>query len=381
MSGMEAPTALEFYYDASKPLSERVQARRFNTTVDTDGNIAKGVRTQATVDRSVIDDRLKRLMDDLIIVGDVEDGHEYYKTKGGSLIRVSRTADGRIAFSGGWQMEHNAKPLPVETNEIYPKDNGKSYQLNNEVPMGTQKSIYLTLKGNEAFSEFLTLIDNDGANLLGTKLNNEYNAGLAAQGSKNLTLLDNYNYTIYVPTNESIRDLIDRGLLPTWDDYEAMENEGFADEAAVDSAQQIIKSIIVNFIRYHVQDHSVAINMAPELYDEDLETGVKTPSYVNIFESMKRNYDTGRFFGLESDNSNGQLTVKDVMGNVRHVTKQDGLYNNICREYWFNTKGTTSPNDDTIFMASDAVVHQIDAPLFYEEMTPWRELLKTIRRK
>lgn len=377
LSGMEAPTALEFYYDASKPLSERVQARRFNTTVDTDGNIAKGVRTQATVDRSVIDDRLKRLMDDLIIVGDVEDGHEYYKTKGGSLIRVSRTADGRIAFSGGWQMEHNAKPLPVETNEIYPKDNGKSYQLNNEVPMGTQKSIYLTLKGNEAFSEFLTLIDNDGANLLGTKLNNEYNAGLSAQGSKNLTLLDNYNYTIYVPTNESIRDLIDRGLLPTWDDYEAMENEGFADEAAVDSAQQIIKSIIVNFIRYHVQDHSVAINMAPELYDEDLETGVKTPSYVNIFESMKRNYDTGRFFGLESDNSNGQLTVKDVMGNVRHVTKQDGLYNNICREYWFNGSGNTA----RIFMASDAVVHQIDAPLFYEKMTPWRELLKTIRRK
>ena len=377
LSGMEAPTALEFYYDASKPSTERVQARRFNTTIDTDGNITKGVRTQATVDRSVIDDRLKRRMDDLIIVGDVEDGHEYYKTKGGSLIHVSHTTDGRIAFSGGWQKEHNEKPLPVETNEIYPKDNGKSYQLNNEVPMGTQKSIYLTLKGNEAFSEFLALIDNDGANLLGTKLNNEYNAGLTAQGSKNLTLLDNYNYTIYVPTNESIRDLINRGLLPTWDDYEAMENEGFADEAAVDSAQQIIKNIIVNFIRYHVQDHSVAINMAPELYDEDPETGVKTPSYVNIFESMKRNYETGRFFGLESDNSNGQLTVKDVMGNVRHVTKQEGLYNNICREYWFNGSGNTA----RIFMASDAVVHQIDAPLFYEEMTPWREQIKNLRRK
>ena len=377
LSGMEAPSALEFYYDASKPTTERVQARRFNTTVDTDGNITKGVRTQASVDRSVIDDRLKRLMDDLIIVGDVEDGHEYYKTKGGSLIRVSHTTDGKIAFSGGWQKEHNAKSLPVENNEIYPKDNGKSYQLNNEVPMGTQKSIYLTLTGNEAFSEFLALIDNDGANLLGTKLNNEYNAGLTAQGSKNLTLLDNYNYTIYVPTNESIRDLIDRGLLPTWDDYEAMENEGFADEAAVDSAQQIIKNIIVNFIRYHVQDHSVAINMAPELYEEDQETGVKTPSYVNIFESMKRNYDTGRFYGLESDNSNGQLTVKDVMGNVRHVTKKDGLYNNICREYWFNGSGNTA----RIFMASDAVVHQIDAPLFYEEMTPWREKLKNIRRK
>ena len=377
LSGMEAPSALEFYYDASKPEKERVQARRFNTTVTEDGMITKGVRTQSVVDRDVIDDRLKRLMDDLIIVGDVEDGHEYYKTKGGTLIRVSHTADGKIAFSGGWQMEHNGKQLPVETAEIYPKDNGKSYQLNNEVPMGAQNSIYLTLKGNEAFSEFLTLIDNDGANLLGTKLNNEYNAGLSAQGSKNLTLLDNYNYTIYVPTNESIRSLIDRGLLPTWDDYEAMENEGFADEAAVDSAQQIIKNIIVNFIRYHVQDHSVAIGMAPELYDEDQQTGEKTPSYVNIFESMKRNPETGRFYGLESDNSNGQLSVKDVMGNVRHVTKQNGLYNNLCREYWFNGTGNTAK----IFMASDAVIHQIDAPLFYEEMTPWRDQLKNIRRK
>ncbi len=377
LTGMEAPAALEFYYDATKATNERVQARRFNTTVNADGIITKGVRTQATVANDVIADRLNRLMDDLIIVGDVEDGHEYYKTKGGSLVRVSHTSDGKIAFAGGWQMEHNNKAIAVENNEIYPKDNGKSYQLNNGVPMGAQKSIYLTLKGNEAFSEFLTLIDNDGANLLSTKLNNQYNAGLSAQGSKNLNLLDNYNYTIYVPTNESIRELIDRGLLPTWDDYEAMENEGFYNEAAVDSAQKIIKDVIVNFIRYHVQDHSVAVGMAPEIYNENTETGEKTPSYVNIFESMKRNPETGRFYGLESDNSNGQLTVKDVMGNVRHVTKQDGLYNNICREYWFNGTGNTAK----IFMASDAVVHQIDKPLFYEEMTPWRDLIKNIRRK
>ena len=377
LSGMEAPSALEFYFDATQSADKRVQARRFNTTVDADGKITKGVRSQNVVDRDVIDDRLKRLMDDLIIVGDVEDGHEYYKTKGGTLIRVSHTTDGRIAFSGGWQSEHNDRAIPVENNEIYTKENGKSYQLNNEIPMGAQNSIYLTLKGNEAFSEFLNLIDHDGSNLLATKLNNTYNAGLSAQGSKNLTLLDNYNYTVYVPTNESIRDLIDRGLLPTWDDYEAMENEGFADEAAVDSAQQIIKNIIVSFIRYHVQDHSVAIGMAPELYDKDEETGVKTPVYVNVYESMKRNPLTGRFYGIESDNSNGQLTVKDVMGHERHVVKQNGLYNNLCREYWFNGTGNTAK----IFMASDAVVHQINEPLFYEEMTPWRDQLKNIRRK
>ena len=176
LSGMEAPSALEFYFDATQSADKRVQARRFNTNVDADGKITKGVRSQNVVDRDVIDDRLKRLMDDLIIVGDVEDGHEYYKTKGGTLIRVSHTTDGRIAFSGGWQSEHNDRAIPVENNEIYTKENGKSYQLNNEIPMGAQNSIYLTLKGNEAFSEFLNLIDHDGSNLLATKLNNTYNA-------------------------------------------------------------------------------------------------------------------------------------------------------------------------------------------------------------
>ena len=369
MSGMESPTILEYYYDASKSASERVQAYRYTSSVDADGNITKQSRLPSAVDVSVITDRLKRLMDDLIIVGDVEDGHEYYKTKGGSLVRVDHTSDGRITFCGGWQMEHNYKPLIVENSEIYEKQNGKSYQINDGVPMGTQKSIYLTLQGNEEFSEFLDLIDNDGAALLNTTLNQTYRAGLSAQGSKNLTLLDNYNYTIYVPTNASIRKLIDDGLLPTWEDYENADDickeMGLpTDEASVEAIRTKIKNIIVDFIRYHVQDHSVAVNMAPE-----------DGNYVNAYESMKRNPETGRFYPLISDNSANQLTVTDNMGNVRHVNLTDGLYNQICREYWFNVIGTGGLNT-RIFMCSDAVVHQIDGPLFYENMTPWREVIR-----
>ncbi len=369
MSGMESPTILEYYYDGTKSLSERVQAYRYTSSVDADGNITKESRLPSAVDVSVITDRLKRLMDDLIIVGDVEDGHEYYKTKGGSLIRVDRTADGRISFCGGWQMEHNYKPLIVENNEIYEKENGKSYQINDGVPMGTQKSVYLALQGNEEFSEFLNLIDNDGAALLNTTLNQTYRAGLAAQGSKNLTLLDNYNYTIYVPTNASIRKLVDDGLLPTWEDYENADDickeMGLpTDEASVEAVRTKIKNIIVDFVRYHVQDHSVAVNMAPE-----------DGSYVSAYESMKRNPETGRFYPLVSDNSGHQLSVTDNMGNVRHVNIKEGLYNQICREYWFNVSGTGGLNTK-IFMCSDAVVHQIDGPLFYENMTPWREVIK-----
>ena len=366
-SGQEAPSVLLFKYDATKSASERVQAERWTCLVDSAGNITLDGRTQATVARNIINDRLSRLMDQLIIVGDVRDGHEYYKSKGGTPLRVQRMSDGRLAFSGGWQLEHENKKLPVEDDEIFTKDNGWAFQLNDQMPLGAQKTIYMTLQENEEFSEFLNLLDNDGSELLSTKLSNKYNAGMTDVGSKNLRLLDNYNYTVYVPTNESIRQLIDSGMLPTWDDYEAQDEREWGTEAAADSARQVIKNIIVNFLRYHVQDHAVGINMAPE-----------DGSYLNNFESMKRNPETGRFYPIEVNNAGGQMTVRDVLGNVRHVNTAGGLYNKICREYWYSGSG----NAATIFMASDAILHQIDGVLLYDEdMKPWKEQLNNLRNK
>ena len=364
---VEAPEILEFYYDPTKSSAERVQARRYACIIDEQGHIEKGNRLQASVSRNVINDRLRKLMDQLIIVGNVEDGHEYYKSKGGTMIRVTRAADGRLAFIGGYQIEHGNVLTTINDNEIFTKKNGKSYQINENIPMSAQNTVYLTLKKHDEFTEFLNLLDHDGAELLSTKLNNKYNAGMTSQGSKNLRLLDNYNYTVYVPTNESIRKLIDDGLLPTWEDYEAQTEREWGSEALADSVRGVIKDIIVNFLRYHVQDHSVAVNMAPE----------NDGSYVNAYESMKRNLETGRFFPLEVDFSGNQLSIKDVIGQTRHVVKTEGLYNQICREYWYEGSGNTA----ITFMASDAVVHQIDGPLLYEKLTPWKEQLKKIRRK
>ena len=106
----------------------------------------------------LICDRLKRLVNELIIVGNIEDGHEYYKTKAGSLVRVTHDG-GRLAVEGGWQMEKNHRRLYVDNNEIFVKKNGKSYQLNDQMPLSAQNSVYLTLKNNEEFSEFFDLID------------------------------------------------------------------------------------------------------------------------------------------------------------------------------------------------------------------------------
>ena len=384
--GQEAATVLQFYYDEKKAISQRVQAVRYNCTVDQDGRITLGDVAQQTVTTSVIRDNLKRLMDQLIIVGDVEDGHEYYKSKGGTLLRVVKNGD-QIGFAGAWQTEHNGMTLKMDRNDIFEKKNGKAYVLNGMMPLATGKSVYRTLQEEKDAgrdSLFLQLLYDDGADLLIPQLkigSKQWRAGKLAEN--NLKLLDNYNYTIYVPTDAAIKELTDQGLLPTWEDYEAQTEEIWGSEEAAEQAKEAIKDIIVGFLRYHVQDHSIAINMAPELFDEEYEyiNGVKTvtkktPIYENRYETMLRNAENGQFYSLTVNNENGQMWVKDALGRTRHVVKSNGLYNKICREYWFAGITDANSNNATTYMASDAVVHQIDGVLLAKEMKPWKEVVE-----
>jgi len=370
---LETPDMIEFYYDHDR---STVRASRYATTVDANGNITKGERKQADVGTNVINKMFDDLLNQMIIVGDIEDGHEFYKSKGGTLVRVTRE-NGNINVQGGWQMEHNTS-IPV--TEVYTKTNGKSYEIQSGVPLGAQKSLYMTLREHSDYTNFLNLIDNDYCTLLKTKLNNKYNPGNSAIENKNFGLFDNYNYTVYIPTNASIQKLWDDGILPTPADLELEREVDGVEVDVLDSIcvaegwpntetdkaniKTIIGNIVNDFIRYHVMDHSVAINMAPEPGHSDGET--------IDYESMKRNPETGRFFPLEVKADSESLTVTDVMGNKRSVQKSNGLYNNICREYWFEGTG----NSARLFMGSDAVVHQIDGPLYYENLKPWRLVVK-----
>ena len=145
-----------------------------------------------------------------------------------------------------------------------------------------------------------------------------------------------------------------------------------------------MKEIVTDFIRYHVHDNSVAIGMAHD------------PSNEGKYESMKRDLETGRFYPLNVNFTKTAMTVKDVFGNTYHVkTDNPKLYNQICREYWFEGTGDNS----RLFMASDAVVHQIDGvlctgytyPANYEKdpskagktvkMRPWREIVEEALNK
>jgi hypothetical protein len=310
----------------------------------------------------------------------VDQGYSLFKTKGGSLIKAVKGDNGELAFMGGWQMEHNR---PLATTVSFDKSNGRSYQLDYQMPLTTQKSLYMTLREHEEYSGFLQLLENSYCDLLSVKLNNTYTPGSTKQNNKNLRLLDNYNYTVFIPSTAAIEALQAKQILPSWNDlqYQYSDEEHHEYEDVVDSlcsverwydlksgmkrdsVKMLVKdcmgTILNDFIRYHVMDRSVAIGMPQE-------NGVD-----GNYESMKRNPQTGRFYKLSVNYDTQSMTVTDVQGNSRTVQKTEGLYNNICREYWFEGTG----NNARLYMSSSAVAHLIDQPLYYETMRPWREVV------
>jgi hypothetical protein len=346
---MESPKLLAFEYD---DVAKTVKATRYDCTVDENGVITKGDRAaSASVSESVVRDCLKRLMDQLIIIGDIEDGHEFYKSKGGTPIRVTKDSGGRLAIAGGWQMEHNNMVLPVNPDEIYTKQNGKSYQLNEQMPLATQKSIYMTLQERDEFSEFLKLLD--GSGLTEVVRNKRY-----VCGGTNLTVFNTFHYTVYVPTNKSITDLQDAGKLPTWDDVANWEMKGNLTKKTEDSLK------IENFLRYHIQDNALYIG-SDNTSDSD-DTGA-SDAITTEYETASINKKSKTFNKLRvtTDKSGTGLTIQDKAGQTRRVmTEKPGLFNLMAREYTYQNSDKSKAT--IIHNSSSAVVHLIDGPLMIE---------------
>lgn len=355
------PMLISFTYDDD---TKTITGSRYNALLGEGGSITIGDRTQMVVPNDVVENRLKNLIDELIVIGDITDGHKYYKTKGGSIVTVNGSGS-NMTLQGGWQVNHGAQ-VPID--DVIQKGNGKTFILDSISVLSAEQSVYQTLKQHDEYSMFLELMNDDGNDLLITAEGPASNRRrVAGDDNKNIRLFSNYNYTVYAPTNAALQKLIDDGLLPTWDDYRAQTAEAWGDnEALADSAQHVLKDIITEFLKYHIQDNSILIGQKPETYpqNEDHLT----------YESMVRDSETGRFYQLAVKHTDDAIQVKGLSNsNYVNVVKTEGLYNNICREYWFRGTG----NSASIYFVSGAVLHQIDGVLLYKEMKPWRQVLQS----
>ena len=380
--GDRQETVIVFYWDN---LSNSVKAMRYGCDIDENGNITIGEKLQASVPDNVVKNRLQDLINNLIIVGSISTDYSYYKTKSGSIIKVTDGDKADMTVAGGWQIDHGTS-IPVSAiYDLSKNGNGKTYTVNKMIPMTGSRSVYQVLKGREEYSEFLKLLIGPDENLGNDALlansmkmsNTIYTCAGQSNGNFNINLFNNFNYTVYVPSNAAIEKLTADGILPTWSEYDEYYRKGEDGDKDAAATAKAIKDRILSFLCYHIQDNSIAIGGNPTNYEEvtDANGAVSHRAVTTSnYETMLLDPDNDVYYPINVTHKDGQLIIKDNAGNVRHVEKKLGLYNNICREYWFSGAGYAK----TIYSSSDAVVHLIDGPLFYSQnaMTPWKNLAK-----
>lgn len=374
--GMPQQVMYEFYYDEE---DQKIKADRYGVSLNSDGSYNYETILSPATD-ALIKNRLKDLVDNLIVVGMFNDpSRKYFKTKAGSMIRVENDGN-TFTVQGGLQLETGNK-ITITGDDIYDMTkgvdgNGQSYGINedNEVPMTASKTVYEILKeeadnGSAKVSLFYKLLADDPSKdaLLSSTTGSSSSTYYCVndQNNKNLKLFDNYNYTVYVPTDDAIQEMIDNGYLPTWDDYAVYDIDAEREDKYAMACQDTIANIIRNFIRYHVQDNSVIIG-------GERKSG-------ELYETSKLNPENKRFYPLGITSDDTSIKVVDYLGQEHNVVKNQNFYNKICREYWIKGKYATYNTVREIYSSSNAVVHQIDGVLLYSESQKknWKTYLPT----
>ena len=321
-----------FHYDATKTIP--VWASVYEYDMDT-REIGDSIREER--DEWALKSKLRDILDNHIVIGNVEDGNRFYKTKAGTEIEVANVSQGAngMTVAGSLQLDGTYSG-PLHVSYIYDQTamgNGKCYILDKEPIMTTRKSVFDVLSEHEEFAEMRKLIE--GSSLLETIHDEKH-----ACTSTNLNCFNTYHYTIYVPTNETILKLQEEGKLPTWEQVDNWE-EG--------SPQRQRDSLAIeNFIKCHIQDNALFIGAQPQ--EED---GYET-AYIG---------ESGKFDRVFTTLTKDDIIIKKTQTDTKpcKVIKKAGLYNIMAREY--QLEGTDKNTATSVYTTSSAVIHLIDGSL------------------
>ena len=321
-----------FHYDATKTVP--VWASVYEYDMDT-REIGDSIREER--DEFALKSKLRDILDNHIVIGNVEDGNRFYKTKAGTEIEVENVAQGAHGMTVGGSLQLDGTYSgPLHVSYIYDQTamgNGKCYILDKEPIMTTRKSVFDVLSEHEEFSEMRKLIE--GSSLLETIHDEKH-----ACTSTNLNCFNTYHYTIYVPTNETILNLQKEGKLPTWEQVDNWEE---------DSPQRQRDSLAIeNFIKCHIQDNALFIGAQPQ--EED---GYET-AYIGA---------SGKFDRVFTTLTKDDIIIKKTQTDTKpcKVIKKAGLYNIMAREY--QLEGTDKNTATSVYTTSSAVIHLIDGSL------------------
>ncbi|MBP1540985.1 MAG: hypothetical protein ILA25_02310 [Prevotella sp.] len=282
----------------------------------------------------------------------VADGQEYFVTMGYMPLRITGASTGSTISGMG-----NAAKVVI--NDASEKTNGVSYIVDG-ILQNTLTSTYQNLNqssnsgvlnASSPFYEFLRLCN--ASNIFSNSATSSI-----IPGDPYVSFLQQYDYTLYVPTNEQLKEAQSKHYIPTPEELEDLYNQSAGGlETHIDSLYQIALSKLRRFIRYHIQDNSVFIKGKKESYKEYLTETI--------------NEKTQLFYPVFVTNTGNTLSVRDNIGNTASVQVADGRYNLIGRDLKFNNASGSATkydiqNSTLIENYTCTVVHQIDRPLWYE---------------
>lgn len=355
---------------------------------------------------SQVTNRLTDLLDYHVVIGGINNNKLYYQTKGRGTIKVDL---GASAAFGGYQLE-NSKTCSI--SRTYNMSNGKTYIIDKPL-LTSKKAVYDVINDNTnypEFSEFYKLIETragTGSSASSVKsiiLSPDADIQNKLYASDyNFNAFNTYYYTVYVPNNDSILELVNHGIITNNAqiskyttiynelkvlaiDFELAMSKVVYDNLSKDEAIMFVgtnprttgdytqrhldftwtkfqKEVIkrnINFIKMHIQDKSLYVEATGTSSPMSYET-----AYINsksIFEKVK------------------VATAPNIMkvtgsNNIeRQVSNDDRLRNIMCREYKYKNlqksgeeasavPKTISIDRGLIETSSFAVVHYIDGPL------------------
>ena len=351
--------------------------------------------------------RFTDIMEYLIIVHNdglgIRADKKYYQTKGYGTIKVDATDPNNVKFYGGEQLERGTYVVAKGQESITKQENGTVYctlpgELSDTsaIPTPPTKSVYdnlnlhATASEYDRFFEFYNLCypgENYGKNddkdilkkVFGTSVSKDNqkkysifytNISDEKEFTKNTVPFFNiFHYTVYAPSNESIREMYELGL-PTWAKVDSVAAAGKKEKAL-----KMLMSII-NFAKYHFQDNSIYVDNSP-ITSIDPQTGEPVPG--KTFTTALMNEKTSSFYKLEvKRNGDREFTVTDERGNTRNVVTtgdENKDYNIMCRDnIYFASKAageekiTESATLDRYSSTSYSVLQPIDGALLNDAM-------------
>lgn len=195
-----------------------------------------------------------------------------------------------------------------------------------------------------AVNKYLTFVDNNAVD-------------------QNVQFFNNYNYTVFAPSNEAIREAVQKGL-PTWvsiqEDFDSCATEDGLLTNETDSIRIQGKiTYLTNFIRTHFADNSVFADHS------DINVELITSSYDN---------DKGLFVKTFAKRENQMLMVKDNTNTGKWITTEytfngRDIKNVMTCDRECNSKvKDQSMNNKTTEATSYAVVHLINGVLNHENL-------------